>query len=79
MARNGPRELALAERRLEDVQRIVDATAPRVLGTAPTMSVPRRSGGWRRSGLAAAADHAERARAAKDDANLEEAEQESAR
>jgi DNA-binding NarL/FixJ family response regulator len=65
-------ELALAERRLEDVQRIVDVSALRVLGDGTYRTMTETIWSMVEVGLAAAAERAERARAANDDAVLEE-------
>jgi DNA-binding NarL/FixJ family response regulator/tetratricopeptide (TPR) repeat protein len=68
----GRAELALAEHRLEDVQRIVDTTAPRILGAGAFTAMTETIWWLAEVGLGAAAERAERARAASDQAVLEE-------
>jgi DNA-binding NarL/FixJ family response regulator len=60
-------ELALAEGRFEDVRRIVEGTAPRILGDQVYDGMSDTMWWLAEVGLAAAAERAERARAAKDD------------
>jgi DNA-binding CsgD family transcriptional regulator len=64
-------QLALAERRFDDVIRIVDATAPRVVGAG--VYTPMTDTAWSLAevGLAAVAEQAEHARAANDAGTLE--------
>jgi DNA-binding NarL/FixJ family response regulator len=66
-------ELALAQGHLDDVSRIVEATAPRVLSDSLYSGMSDTLWWLAELGLAAAADRADRARAAKDDAALGEA------
>jgi DNA-binding NarL/FixJ family response regulator len=66
-------ELALAERRLEDVQRLVDASAPRVLGEGTYSEMTETIWWMSEVGFAAAAERAETAHAANDDAAVQEA------
>jgi DNA-binding NarL/FixJ family response regulator/tetratricopeptide (TPR) repeat protein len=63
-------ELALAEGRLDDVRRVVEATASRVLGDQVYSGMSDTIWWLAELGLAAAAERAESARAAKDDAAL---------
>ena len=65
-------ELALAEGRLDDVRRIVQATAPRVLGDQLYAGMSDTVWWLVEIGLAAAAERAESARAAKDDVAMNE-------